>query len=254
MLLCPLRGHEPGRRDQALLLIMGEQGWQPLFSGMCLMHELIFATSNPAKLSQLAFVIDQLMVPFCLVSAQERYGDRAHYVEQGNTAASIAENGARQLARRLGVPIVTEDTTFHVEALGGQPGVRAGTYLAEHGRIGILRALVGAASRRATIVSAVAWATPEGDSQTWVTALDGQVSSRERWTAGQPDWLAPTPDNPLGGGYNAIFIPDGSMLTLAEVPPADSLHVGYREPNFCALLAFLASWHRGEADTGESGT
>lgn len=203
------------------------------------MRELIFATSNQAKLAQMAFVIATLRAPIRLIAAHERYGDLADYEEVGSTAAAISRHGAQVVAKRLGVPVLAEDTTFHVMALGGEPGIHAGRYLIEHGRIGILKALEGETRRDATIVSAVSWATPEGDTHTWVTALPGQVALTERWMKGLPAWVAPTPDNPLGGGYNAIFIPHGIAYTLAEVPPEDALYLGYREPNFCAAIAFL---------------
>jgi XTP/dITP diphosphohydrolase len=201
--------------------------------------ELIFATSNPAKLAQMAFVIRSLRAPVELVSAADRFGEAAVYEEIGNTAAAVAQYGAQTLARSLSIPVVVEDTTLHVEALNGEPGVRSGRYLNEHGRTGILDRLSGCANRRATIVSAVAWASPQGNAQTWVTALDGHITEREIWTPGMPGWVAPTPDNPLGGGYNAIFIPDGSSQTLAQIPPEDAIQLGYREPNFCAVVAFI---------------
>jgi XTP/dITP diphosphohydrolase len=203
------------------------------------MRELIFATGNQAKLAQLAFVIAALKAPVRLIAARERYGELAAYDEAGSTAAAISRHGAQVVAKRLGVPVLVEDTTFHVAALGGAPGVHAGRYLIEHGRAGILKALEGQTRRDATIVSAVSWATPEGDVHTWVTALQGQVAFEERWLRGLPAWIAPTPDDPLGGGYNAIFIPHGIAYTLAEVPPEDALHLGYREPNFCAAITFL---------------
>jgi hypothetical protein len=54
-----------------------------------------------------------------------------------------------------------------------------------------------------------------------------------------PDWIGPSSDNPMGGGYNAIFIPLGETRTLSEIPPEEAIDVGYREPNFCALVTFL---------------
>ena len=66
------------------------------------MLELIFATTNPAKLAQLAYVIEATQSPVRLVSAWERYGDLARYLEQGPNAASIAQHGALDIAQRVG--------------------------------------------------------------------------------------------------------------------------------------------------------
>jgi non-canonical purine NTP pyrophosphatase (RdgB/HAM1 family) len=202
-------------------------------------QELLFATGNHAKLAQLAFVVAYLDAPFRVVPAYERYGEQARYEERGNDAASIARDGAVTLAGRLGEPVVVEDTALYVEALGGEPGVRAGMYLKMHGRAGILEAMAGHAERDAEIVSAVAWASPEGDTQTWVRVVQGHIAERERWVKGLPEWIAPSESYPMGGGYNAIFIPNGSGFSLAEMAPDAAMVWGYREPNFCALLDFL---------------
>ena len=65
------------------------------------------------------------------------------------------------------------------------------------------------------------------------------IAHQERWTRGLPDWIAPTEENVLGGGYNAVFIPCGETRTLAQIPPLEALDRGYREPNFVALLQEL---------------
>src|SRR5574340_970848 len=97
-------------------------------------QELLFATSNPAKLAQFAFVIDHFQMPFKVVSAKERFGGKASYPERGNHAATIALVGAQAVAQQIGSPVLVEDTTFHVQAMNGSPGVHAGEYLKKHGR------------------------------------------------------------------------------------------------------------------------
>lgn len=201
--------------------------------------DLIFATTNRAKHAQLAFVIATMQAPIRLLSAEEQFGDQAHYQEVGNTASLIAENGALEVAKRTGVPIVTEDSTFHVDSMGHAPGVFAGAYLKEHGRKGILKALGDSSKRYARIVSSLAWATPYGDTSVWMQIVPGHIARREWITKGMPEWISPSPENPLGGGFNAIFIPRGDTRTFSEIPPREALLVGYREPNFCALIKFL---------------
>lgn len=197
---------------------------------------LYFATANQAKLAQLRWIVEYLGDDVCIVSATDRFGDAARYDEIGETEMEIARQGALAVAVRVGVPVLAEDTGFYVDALRGEPGIRAGLYLKQRGRRGILDRLDGMPNRRAAIVSAVAYATPDGNAFTWVHRVAGQVIDVERWTPGLPDWIAPTPDNPLGGGYNAIFVPVGETRTLAEIPPEEALVWGYREPNFIALV------------------
>jgi XTP/dITP diphosphohydrolase len=200
---------------------------------------LYFATENGAKLAQLRWIVDHLGCDACVLSACERFGGAARYREIGDTEIEIARRGALDVAGRLSVPALTEDTGLYVVALGGRPGIRAGRYLKAHGRAGLLCELAQCDDRHAEIVSALAYATPGGECMVYEHRVPGRIIQRERWTRGLPNWIAPTEENVLGGGYNAIFCPDGETRTLAEIPPAEALDRGYREPNFIALLREL---------------
>ena len=200
---------------------------------------LFFATGNGAKLAQLRWIAAYHGCEVYVLSARECFGEEARYEEVGATEREIARRGALDVAARIGVPVLAEDTGLHVVALGGRPGVRAGRYLKAYGRAGLLRELAGCEDRRAEIVSAVTYATPNGECMVYEHRVPGQITRQERWTSGLPNWIAPTEESVLGGGYNAIFVPDGETRTLAEIPPIEALDWGYREPNFVALLREL---------------
>jgi XTP/dITP diphosphohydrolase len=200
---------------------------------------LYFATGNRAKLAQLRWVAHYLGCAVCVCSARERFGDAARYDEIGDTEFEIASTGARAVANRIGAPVVTEDTGLHVAALNGRPGVRAGLYLKTRGRAGLLCELATCGDRHAEIVAVTAYAAPDGACVTYEHRVRGQVIDEDRWVPGLPEWIAPTEGNASGGGYNAVFVPDGETRTLAEIPPVEALDLGYREPNFAALLQGL---------------
>jgi XTP/dITP diphosphohydrolase len=201
---------------------------------------LYFATGNGAKLAQLRWITRHLRGDDVRVlSARAHFGGAARYDEVGATECAIARRGALEVAKRLGVAVLTEDTGLHVVALDGCPGIRAGRYLKAHGRAGLLCELEDKDDRRAEIVSAVAYATPEGTCATYEHRVPGRITCRERWTPGLPDWIAPAENNVFGGGYNAVFVPTGEERTLAQIPPHEALGWGYREPNFIALLRAL---------------
>jgi XTP/dITP diphosphohydrolase len=174
-----------------------------------------------------------------VVSVRATFAELAHYREIGETELEIARCGALSVVLRTGVPIVAEDTRLHVAALGGRPGIRAGAYLKSWGRNGLLCELRGTAEWQAQIVAALAYATPDGDCLEYEHRVAGTLIRHQRWMSGLPDWIAPTWDNPYGGGYNSVFVPQGEVRTLAEIPPGEALHVGYREPNFAALIGAL---------------
>lgn len=206
---------------------------------------LLFATGNHAKLDQIRYVIERAGLPVIVTPAAERFGDLAGYDEIGSSAAEIAANGARMVSGRIKQPVLTEDTTFQVEALDGQPGVRAGAFLKANGRTGILDAIRGTADRRARITSAVAYGRPDAEPYVLERTIHGTIADRERGAPGLPEWVAPTPENPLGGGYNAIFVPDGESRTLAEIPPEEGLVLGYREPLFLAVVEWSLRYMAG---------
>ena len=200
---------------------------------------LHFATGNGAKLAQFRWVARCLGAEVHIVSARGVFGHAACYRETGSTECEIARKGALLVAARVGVPVVAEDTGLHVAALDGQPGIRAGRYLKEAGREGLLRELEGTEGRQAEIVAALAYATPDGSWMEYEHRVVGQIIRHQRWMRGLPDWIAPTMANPYGGGYNCVFLPHGETRTLAEIPPGEALQLGYREPNFVALLRAL---------------
>ncbi len=201
---------------------------------------LIFATGNKAKLAQIRFVVEHLKLPVEIVNGREVYGDKIAYDEIGSTVSQVASHGAATVARLIGEPVITEDTDFRVDALAGAPGIRAGDFLKTFGRPGILQQLAGSHNRRATISSAVGFAQPDGTSRVFFHILPGTISDQERW-GDFPDWIAPTPENRFGGGFNAIFIPDGWDRTLAEIGPVEAIPWSYRERNFVDVLDFVMS-------------
>jgi XTP/dITP diphosphohydrolase len=205
--------------------------------------EIVFATTNAAKLAQLRFVADSLGYAVTVVPAQERYGEAAEYEEVGQTVQAIARQGALEVAARLGVPVLTEDTGLFVAALDGQPGIRAGRFLKEQGRAGMLATLAAFASpeeRRAEVVSALCYATPEGRGLLLERTVTGHIADQERWGP-YPAWIAPQAPSSAGGGFNALFVPAGETRTLAEIPPEEALGWSYRERNFQELLEQLAA-------------
>lgn len=202
-------------------------------------EQLVFATGNPAKLGQLRYVVAQYRFELAVLSAVDLFGAAGRYDEVGQSPGEIAARGAAIVADRVGRPVLTEDSIFAVDALAGRPGLTAGAFLKEHGRQRILQLLQGQADRCASITSAVAYAEPGREPVVWDRTLAGRITQGERWTPGLPDWIAPSPAAPLGGGYNAIFIPAGATRTLAQIPPAEALELGYREPLFYATLLHL---------------
>jgi Xanthosine triphosphate pyrophosphatase len=204
------------------------------------MKQIIFATGNKSKIAQMRFVVELFKLPIEIVSGREVCGDKAKYDEIGDAVEQVALNGALAVAKKIGSPVITEDTDFRIETLNNEPGIRAGEYLKKFGRAGILQIMAGKENRRAVISSAVAYATPEGASKVFLNSVMGKIADKEAFN-NFPDWVAPTAENHFGGGYNAIFIPDGWEKTLAEISPAEAATWSYREKNFLDAAKYILS-------------
>lgn len=203
------------------------------------MSDLIFATGNQAKIAQLEFMVNHLEAPLTVVNGKHHYGDAVEYEEYGQSVEEVARDGALEVFARLGIPVATEDSDFRVEALDWYPGIRAGGATPDRGTI--LERMQGKSNRRAVISSAVAYANPEGESQVWLHQVWGEITDQERYDPALPFWISPQPDNPYGGGFNAIFVPDGWEQTLAEIGPEQAMPWSYREKNFQELVTYLSS-------------
>lgn len=204
------------------------------------MKRLIFATTNKAKISQLKFVANYLNIPIEITSPKELFGNYEPYDEIGASVQEIALNGAMSIARNINLPVITEDSSFKISSMPNELGVKAGEFLKTFGRGEILKRMTDSSDRKAWINSAVAYATPTGLHKTFFNEIEGEISKEERF-GNFPDWIAPTPENRFGGGFNAIFIPNGLNKTLAEISPTESIPWSYREKNFTDVLKYISN-------------
>lgn len=204
------------------------------------MKKIIFATGNKAKLAQIRFVVEHFKLPIEVVGVKDFFSSYKSYDEIGDTVEQVSLNGALAVAKIIGSPVITEDTDFRIEALNGEPGIKAGEFLKNFGRAEILKRMEGMVNRKATISSAVAYATPDSANKVFINKIEGKIADKEIF-GNFPDWIAPTADNSFGGGYNAIFLPNGWSKTLAEINPAEAIPWSYRERNFIDVLNYILS-------------
>lgn len=204
------------------------------------MKKIIFATGNKSKIAQIKFIVEHFKFPIEVVGIKDFFSEYKSYDEIGDTVDQVSLNGALSVAKIINLPVITEDTDFRIEALGGEPGIRAGDFLKNFGRREILKRMDGISNRKAVINSAVAYSTPKGISKVFINKIEGQIAYEES-SGNFPDWIAPNKDNNFGGGYNAIFIPKGWRKTLAEISPTESIPWSYRERNFINILNYILS-------------
>ncbi len=179
--------------------------------GRGLPPRLVVATSNRGKLREVAAI---LAADGCEVLGLDDVGlggGRWQVVEDGATFAENARIKARDLAGRLRLPALGDDSGLEVTALGGRPGVRSARYAGEHADdaanvVLLLRELQGVPDRERTAAfrCALALAWPDGG----LAAAEGRCEGR----------IAVAPRGSGGFGYDPVFIDPASGRTFAELP------------------------------------
>ena len=140
----------------------------------------------------------------------------------------ITEHKVRQAYRELGTPLLVEDISFSLEALGKLPGPFIKWFIEELGFEAICRLADATTSRRAT--TGVCYAYFDGKI---LKFFEGQLQGT-------------IPDHPRGDdgfGWNCIFIPDGQLKTNAEMNDEQMAKNSLREATvYPEIRKFLATF------------
>ena len=199
---------------------------------------ILIATKNPHKARELAALTTGLAgaaLPGSMPLAdwEERNGRPLPEPEEnGLTLAANALIKARVYAEATGLVTLADDSGLAVPALGGAPGVHSarfgGAGLSDGDRARLLLRLMRARrDRRAFFMTVLALVRPDGRHLLWKGRLDGRLT---RVPAGRN-----------GFGYDPLFRPLGSALTLAQMSPDQKNAVSHRAR---AARVFLADGAR----------
>jgi XTP/dITP diphosphohydrolase len=194
-------------------------------------RRLLLATGNPGKVRELG----ELLAPYGLALACLADYPAVALPEEGDDYAENAAAKAAAAARATGLPALGDDSGLEVAALGGEPGPRSARYggpgLDDAGRCArLLSALAPARDRAARFVCVAALALPGGG----LTLARGECAGR----------ILAAPRGASGFGYDPVFQPEGSELSMAELPAAAKHRISHRGralaelgPAFTALAA-----------------
>lgn len=197
------------------------------------MREFLYATGNRGKVTEAQTILGEL--GFILRTPEEVLGEKADAVpipEVEETATDYRGNArlkAVAYAAWSEMPSIADDAGLEVRALGGAPGVYTARYAGEHAssadnRKKLLLSLQGEKERAARFVCVLCVHGLQED--IFVSGfLEGRIALEERGAA--------------GFGYDSIFIPDGSELTLAEMKEAGKPVESHRRRAFHELRSRL---------------
>ncbi|MBI4401326.1 MAG: XTP/dITP diphosphatase [Nitrospirae bacterium] len=193
------------------------------------MKELVLATRNPHKGTELAALLEDLGIR---IRTLAEFPDAPEVVEEGKTCEANAVKKAVAVARHTGLPAVADDTGLEVEALGGRPGVHAARYAGEGATYEdnwrkLLRELEGVPweRRRARFITVAAIATPSGKVEVVEGVLEGLI--------------AEAPAGGQGFGYDPVFLVPELSKTLAQLTAEEKNRVSHRAGAFARMREIL---------------
>lgn len=176
--------------------------------------ELLFVTGNEGKARELQAAlqrpIHQISIDIPEVQALD--------------VKEVIEHKAREAYRRVGQPILVEDTSLALMAWHGLPGALIRWFLQSVGPTGICRMLRDFENRAA--IAEVAFGYCDGER---FVAFSGSVEGT----------IPREPRGTLGFGWDPIFAPGDSDKTFAEMTDEDKKAVSMRTQAALKLKQFL---------------
>lgn len=137
---------------------------------------------------------------------------------------AVGEDKARRAFEMLGRPVLVEDTSLTFTAMGQLPGTFIKWFLQELGADGLCKLADGLPDRGA-------------EASIMYCLYDGkQMHHFARTVAGR---IAPEPRGTYGFGWNAVFMPNGTDKTYAEMTDDELKPFSCRAQAIEDLRAFL---------------
>jgi XTP/dITP diphosphohydrolase len=146
---------------------------------------------------------------------------------QSLDVAVVAARKAADAYAQLGEPVLVDDTGLTVYGWNRLPGALVAWFLDTVGPQGILDMAAGLTDRRATVTTALGYATAEGV-RVFRGAVDGTLATELRGAS--------------GFGYDPIFIPDSdtSHRTYAQMTSEEKNKISHRRRAVEAMRDGLA--------------
>lgn len=189
------------------------------------MEKLIFATNNLNKVLEIRKVLGNL---FDIITLQEA-GILIDIPEPHNSLEANAREKSSAINKLTNKNCFGEDTGLEVEALNNEPGVKSARYAGEHRSFDenikkVLKKLDGIQNRSAqfrTVISLIL----DGTEYQFKGICKGKIIAEQKGNN--------------GFGYDAIFIPDGSDKTFAEMDMDEKNKFSHRKKAMNKLIEFL---------------
>jgi len=179
---------------------------------------IVLATGNEGKARELTVLLHGIAAR---VESLRAYPGISLPPETGSNYLENALSKARAVYRALGVPSIGDDSGLEVDVLAGAPGLHSARYAGEDAsdRANIERLLgelagVPRERRAARFRCVLALVRGHGDEISAEGVCEGRILDAPRGAG--------------GFGYDPVFIPEGHLMTLAELPAAEKNALSHR--------------------------
>ena len=189
------------------------------------MRKLVFATNNAHKLKEVKAILEPA---FTIVSLSELncYDD---IPETADTLDGNALLKAQYIYDKFGLDCFADDTGLEIEALGGEPGVYSARYAGEENcatqnMCKVLRLLGDNKNRKACFRTVIAL-IQNGETRYFEGRIDGDIATQPRGES--------------GFGYDPIFVPEGYLVSFAQLSAEEKNTISHRALAVGKLTDFL---------------
>jgi XTP/dITP diphosphohydrolase len=179
------------------------------------MKEIIFATGNSGKVASLRAYLKGHDLDIRVIQKS------LDLIEpQANTASEVAAVKAKQAYAIVKKPVLVDDSSFHIYALGGFPGPYIKYMLETVGIEGILSFMEGKTDRRAYFMSSLVFVDENGVTHTFdgkdpVGEIITTIDKNDHEHAWSPLWKIFAPPG-FGGKTYSQFTSDDFTLHRVE--------------------------------------
>ncbi len=189
--------------------------------------EIVFATNNAHKLSELRSIVGDKI----RILSLNDIGCHDDIPEDADTLEGNAIQKARWVKDRYGYDCFADDTGLEVDALDGAPGVHSARFAPGVGHDALanmnllLQKMENKTDRRARFRTIIALIQGNGKPRLFEGIVNGRIIDSPRGTE--------------GFGYDPVFVPDGYDKTFAELSAEQKNSISHRGRATRALVAFL---------------
>lgn len=195
---------------------------------------LVLATRNPGKIVEFRRILEELHSGSIDLVGLENFPQLQDVEETGETFLENALLKARTVCKETGLPAIADDSGLCIDALDGAPGVLSARWSGVHG------------NDVANIEKVLAQldSTPDSDRGAHFTCVAAFVMPDGRETTAEailPGVILRQPIGHYGFGYDPIFLPEGSDLSLAELDAQKKDLISHRGQSLRSIAPRVAS-------------